>query len=654
MPDTMDGLSMNLEAANMQKLRGVFPECFAQGKLDIDKLLSLCGEYIDNDFEKYKFEWKGKSECLRLAQKRSTGTLRPCPEESVDFDTTQNLYIEGDNLEVLKLLQTAYYRRVKMIYIDPPYNTGNDFVYEDDFADPLARYREVTQQTTKSNPETMGRYHTNWLNMMYPRLRLAANLLRDDGVCFISIDDNEVTNLRKVCDEVFGEENFLGIILWKKKTNGNNMGFIPPVHDYIIAYARSTVDIQDIGYDVTEEHMSKTYSNPDNDPRGAWTTMDLSANHKGPYFSITNPVTGETFNPPEGRYWVFNEEEVKRRIADGRIIFGKTGTTRPVQKVFAAERIHGKIRAESWWDKHGMNEDATAEIRELFGQGKLFTHPKPSKLIYNLVKIATSANDIILDFFSGSATTAHAVMQLNAEDGGNRQFIMVQLPEVCDEKSEAYKAGYKTICEIGKERIRRAGTKIQNENNKRKSVPVLETEEEISLFAAAAHAKGTAGVEQVKPLFRQADISRKIDTGFRVFKLDTSNLKTWDSTPIGDDLPTLYARMNGMIHRVKSDRSDLDMVCEVMLKLGVPLTYSVSQITVNDGSPAGGKAAWAVGDDCLLLICLADDVRPEDVEEMAEYAPAKLIIARESFADDTAMANAYYILRDRGIELKLV
>ena len=616
----LDGRSMNIEQTNMDKLKAVFPECFAEGKLDIDKLLSLCGEYIDNDFEKYKFEWKGKAECLKLAQKRSTGTLRPCSEESVNFDTTQNLYIEGDNLEVLKLLQTAYYRKVKMIYIDPPYNTGNDFVYEDDFADPMARYKEITQQTTKSNPETMGRYHTNWLNMMYPRLRLAANLLRDDGVIFISIDDNEVTNLRKVCDEVFGEENFIGTILWKKKTNGNNMGFIPPVHDYILAYARSIIDIKDVGYDVTEEHINKIYSNPDNDPRGAWTTMDLSANHKGPYFSITNPITGESFDPPEGRYWVFNEDEVKRRIADGRIIFGKTGTTRPVQKVFAAERIQGKIRAESWWDKHGMNEDATSEIRELFGQGKLFTHPKPSKLIYNLVKITTEQDDIILDFFSGSATTAHAVMQLNAEDGGNRKFICVQLPEVCDEKSEAYKAGYKNICEIGKERIRRAGAKILSKAE--------QTNQQIKI-----------GKEE-KPL---------PDVGFKVFKLDTSNLKTWDSTPVTeDDMQILFDRMNGMIHRVKSDRSDMDMIYEIMLKLGVPLTYSVEKIEVN------GKIAYTVGEDCLLLICLAEDVHPEDVEAMAEYAPAKLIIARDSFKNDTAMANAHYILRDRKVELKLV
>ena len=302
MPEILDGMSFDMERSNIEKLRAAFPDCFAEGKLDIDKLLSLCGEYADEDFEKYSFTWKGKADCLRLAQKRSTGTLRPCPAESVNWDATRNLYIEGDNLEVLKLLMTAYFRKVKMIYIDPPYNTGNDFVYADDYADPLERYKEVTAQTTKSNPETMGRYHTNWLNMMYPRLRLAANLLRDDGVCFISIDDNEVTNLRKLCDEAFGEENFLGTILWKKKTNGNNMGFIPPVHDYIVVYAKSVESVHDLGYPISEEFISKTYSNPDNDPRGAWTTMDLSANHKGPYFPIQNPQTGEIFNPPEGRY----------------------------------------------------------------------------------------------------------------------------------------------------------------------------------------------------------------------------------------------------------------------------------------------------------------------------------------------------------------
>ena len=280
MVDKLDGLSMDIEAANKERLRAVFPECFSEGKLDIDKLLSLCGEYITDDFEKYEFRWKGKSDCLRIAQRRSTATLRPCPSESVNFDTTQNLYIEGDNLEVLKLLQKSYFRKVKMIYIDPPYNTGNDFVYEDDFADPMRRYMEVTQQTTKSNPETMGRYHTNWLNMMYPRLRLAANLLRDDGVIFISIDDNEAANLRKLCDEVFGEENFVSQQIWEKKfAPQNDDKYITAVHDYILIYAKSKENWKPRLQERTGAALEK-FKNLDNDERGVWTSGDLTSKTK--------------------------------------------------------------------------------------------------------------------------------------------------------------------------------------------------------------------------------------------------------------------------------------------------------------------------------------------------------------------------------------
>ena len=297
MTNTMDGFSMNIEQANMDKLKAVFPECFAEGKLDIDKLLSLCGEYIDNDFEKYKFEWKGKAECLRLAQKRSTGTLRPCPEESVNFDTTQNLYIEGDNLEVLKLLQTAYYRKIKMIYIDPPYNTGNDFVYEDDFADPMARYKEVTRQTTKSNPETMGRYHTNWLNMMDPRLRLAANLLRDDGVIFISIDDNEVTNLRKVCDEVFGEENYIGLLPRITKIAAKSTIAIANNNDYLLVYSKSN----SIHFNL-QSHTDEGFKNSDEylETRGLYKlnqTLDYDSLQYSPSLDYPIEIDGETFYP---------------------------------------------------------------------------------------------------------------------------------------------------------------------------------------------------------------------------------------------------------------------------------------------------------------------------------------------------------------------
>ena len=619
MPDILDGLSMNIEQTNLDKLRSVFPECVSEGKLDIDKLLSLCGEYIDNDFEKYKFEWKGKADCLRLAQKRSTGTLRPCPEESVDWDTTQNLYIEGDNLEVLKLLQTTYYRKVKMIYIDPPYNTGNDFVYADDFADPIARYKEVTQQTTKSNPETMGRFHTNWLNMMYPRLRLAANLLRDDGVIFISIDDNEVSNLRKVCDEVFGEENFVGMISWFKKASpSNDAQYFSNDIEYIVVYAKQKIIWFPNRLPLNEKQM-KYYQNPDNDPRGVWNSSTYTCNktkaeRPNLFYSITNPFTGKEVWPKETAVWAYSMAQYEQHIKDNLLFWGVDGNAQfPRFKKFLTNH-QGVVNRTLWhYDDVNHTQGASQELQGLNIVG--FPTPKPTRLVEKILRIASDKDSIILDFFSGSATTAHAVMQLNAEDGGNRRFVLVQLPELCDEKSEAYKAGYKNICEIGKERIRRAGKKIQEE-----------------------HTHVTMEEDQ-----------NPLDVGFRVFKLDTSNLETWDATPIeNEQLDLLYQRMNSMIHRVKPERTDLDMIYEIMLKLGVPLTYSVTPFSINN------KTVYGVGDDCLLLVCLAENVQPEDVEQMTKYAPAKIIISRDSFADDTAMANAYYILRDHGIELKLV
>lgn len=621
MPEIMDGMSMDLERANMDKLRSVFPECFAEGKLDIDKLLSLCGEYVSNDFEKYKFEWKGKADCLRLAQKRSTGTLRPCPEESVDWDTTQNLYIEGDNLEVLKLLQTAYYRKVKMIYIDPPYNTGNDFVYADDFADPMARYKEVTQQTTKSNPETMGRFHTNWLNMMYPRLRLAANLLRDDGVIFISIDDNEVDNLKKLCNEVFGEENFLAQIVWEKRfTRSNNARLFASLTDYILVYRKSDA-VTYLRAPRTEKSDS-IYNNPDNDPRGVWTSVSYvnpATKEQRPNltYSIKNPITGQEITHPT-HAWKYEYETYQKHVSENRLYWGANGENAyPRLKKFLSEVEDGMVPVNLWKREEVGTTDAASKDLATLMEAKVFDFPKPVELIKTMVQIAALNKDsIIIDFFSGSATTAHAIMQLNAEDGGNRKFVLVQLPEACEEKSPAFIAGYKNICEIGKERIRRAGKKL------------TETDGQMQI-----------GDSEKKPL----------DVGFRVFKLDSSNLQTWDATPVDElRLEDLLNRMNTMINRVKADRSDLDMVCEVMLKLGVPLTYSVNKVAVNS------KVAYTVGDDCLLLVCLAADITPEDVEAMAEYVPAKVIISRDSFANDTAMANAYYILRDRGVELKLV
>ena len=326
----------------------------------------------------------------------------------IDHGVQMNFLIEGDNLASLQLLEKTHKGKIDLIYIDPPYNTGaKDFVYDDAFVD-----------------TTDGFNHSKWLSFMKQRLSLSKKLLAAHGTIFISIDDNEFSQLKLLCDEVFGANNYVGTILWKKKTNGNNMGWLPPVHDYILCYSKEIGKIYDFGFEVSEEDILKNYSNPDNDPRGPWTTTDLSANHKGPYFPVTNPKTGDVYYPPAGRYWVFNEQEIQRRIADGRIIFGKSGMARPVQRVFAKDRKFSKRKVESWWDNHGMNADATQELKDIFGVAKVFTHPKPTQLIKDIVKMSCSKTATILDFFAGSGTTGHAVMKLNAEDGGTRRFIL--------------------------------------------------------------------------------------------------------------------------------------------------------------------------------------------------------------------------------------
>lgn len=543
-------------------------------------------------------------------------------------------------------------------------------MYEDDFTDPLARYKEVTQQTTKSNPETMGRYHTNWLNMMYPRLRLAANLLRDDGVIFISIDDHEVFNLKKVCDEVFGEENFVICFPRVTKKAGKTTDDIAKNHDFILMYTKNSITTYNLqshtdeGFKFSDEFVSE---------RGMYKlnqTLDYDSLQYSPSLDYPIEINGEIFYPgnsyekymerKNGNYaradwaWRWSKELfdfgykngfiVIKRYNDYSRIYTKTYQNAKIVKkgdTFVIEKIQRTKALSSleFIENEYSNDNSKKNLSTLFASN-VFDYSKPVSLLKFLCKFTTSNDDIILDFFSGSATTAHAVMQLNAEDGGSRQFIMVQLPEVCDEKSEAYKAGYKNICEIGKERIRRAGKKI-NEELGIKSEELGVRSEELGI--------GNSLITPNSKLLIQPTSNSKLDIGFKVFKLDSSNLKTWDNTPVtAEQMDLLYERMNNMIHRVKSDRSDMDMVCEIMLKLGVPLTYSVTAIEIN------GKTAYSIGEDSLLLICLAPDVQPEDVEQMAEYAPAKLIISRESFVDDTAMANAHYILKDYGVELKLV
>ena len=627
--------SLDIEEVNKEKLKSVFPECFAEGKLDFDKLLNLCGEYIDNDFEKYKFEWNGKSECYKIAGKRSTGTLRPCKEESVNFDTTNNLYIEGDNLEVLKLLQTAYYRKVKMIYIDPPYNTGNDFVYEDDFKDPIAKYKEVTQQTTKSNPETMGRYHTNWLNMMYPRLRLASNLLRDDGVIFISIDDNEVTNLRKICDEVFGEENFVALISNTNNPKGRSDDkFVATAHEYIVIYAKSLSCIDWYGFEPTEK-IIKRYNKLDEQQK-KYREIDLRKTGENDlredrpnlfYYFYYNEKTSDFYpsrdvNTPDGYIQIKPQREDQK---EGNWRWGldtaKAQITSLVPKFMPSRKVWGVMEKDylenrslvkptsSWIFKDVNSERGSEEFIELGFDKRVFPKPKPLGTIKRCLKLSTTQDDIILDFFSGSATTAHAVMQLNAEDGGNRRFICVQLPELCDEKSEACKAGYKNICEIGKERIRLAGKKIAEQNS-------------------------------------------SVDVGFKVFKLDSSNLIKWDSTPI-EDVEELQKRLALLNETIKPERNELDVVYEAMLKLGIKLDIPVKEVNIHD------KKAYLIEDNnAYTLICLdygSDGINADDMKTMCEeYKPTRIVASEQAFKDDIALSNAHYILKDHNIEMKLL
>ena len=619
MSNKLDGMSMNIEQTEMEKLKAVFPQCFAEGKLDIDKLLSLCGEYIDNDFEKYKFEWKGKIESLKLAQKRSTGTLRPCKAESVNFDETKNLYIEGDNLEVLKLLQTAYYNKIKMIYIDPPYNTGNDFVYEDDFADPMARYKEVTQQTTKSNAETMGRYHTNWLNMMYPRLRLAHNLLTEDGAIFISIDDNEITNLRKLCDEIFGEENFVIQISWRRTDNQPNVGKVARVKEYILCYAKNNSMLQLGKLPLTDKAKGEYRYEDEN---GLFRRAILLDKTRGRHYYPVTTKSGNVLNGP----WMKTEEEFRRLDEQGAIYWTSGGDEQPYGKIYLKDS-QGAIPNDFWGIEYGTNQRASLEVEKLFGK-RYFDFPKPVSLIKMLIRLGANNDSIVMDFFSGSSTTAQAIMEMNVEDSGERKFIMVQLPEILEEKSLAFKDGYENICEIGKERIRLAGKKILEETTT-ETVDVAQYGEGYEVDAVASKYKN-------------------LDIGFKVFKLDDSNLKTWDGTPIQDkQIDLFYERLNAMIDTVKDDRTDMDVVYEVMLKMGIPLDVEVQYMEIND------KIAYIVG-DFILMICLADKITAEDIENMAQYAPAKIICAEAGFADDSALSNAHYILKDRAIELKLV
>jgi adenine-specific DNA-methyltransferase len=610
----LNGQSLDIVSENVTKLKEIFPEVFSEGKVDYTKLEEALGEFRETQNERYNFTWNGKQNAKKIAQTPSAGTLRPCKEESKDWDSTKNLYIEGDNLEVLKLLQKSYHKKVKMIYIDPPYNTGKDFVYKDNFKDNIKNYLEQTGQVDSegnrlsTNSETNGRYHSDWLSMMYPRLKLARNLLKDDGVIFISIDDNEVANLRKLCDEIFGEDNFVASSVWQKKYGpANDAKYISQTHESILVYAKN-LQFWIPGILPRTEEQLKAFSNPDNDERGLWRASDLSVRTHSSLgdYTIVGP-NGEKYNPPASRAWAVNQNKFFELQSDNRITFGKDGTSRPMFKKFLTEVKQG-ITPETWWnrDKAGDNKIARYEIKDIFPEN-IFDTPKPTKLIQLILQIANiNDSDIILDFFSGSATTSHSVMKQNSEDNGNRKYVMVQLPEKSNEKSAAYKAGYKNICEIGKERIRRAGKKIIADNPDK-------------------------------------DLSN-LDIGFKVFKLDSSNIKGWDSA-----FDNLETNLLDAVDNIKSDRSSEDLLYEILLKYGLDLTLPIEEKTINN------KKVFIIGFGALV-VCLDDDITTDTVEAIAklkeEYKSEvmRVVFKDSSFKDAVVKTNAIQILKQFGID----
>lgn len=596
---------------NIDKIVQLFPNCVTErigkdGKpelaIDFDKLKAeLTNDVLEEGEERYQFTWPGKRAASRLANETTTQTLRPCREESVDFNNTQNLYIEGDNLEVLKVLRETYLGKVKMIYIDPPYNTGNDFVYNDDFVQEKTEFEQnsglfdeegnQTIDPMQRNTEKNGRFHTDWLNMIYPRLKVAKDLLSDDGVIFISIDDNEVENLKKILSEIFGGQNFISQIIWKKRSTPPNDRIIGAAHEYILCYSKNSFLVKLNLRERTVEQLQR-YQNPDNHPKGPWTSGDLGANVKGGryvaslYFPIVNPNTGETHYPPQNGNWRFNKQTIERLLCNNEIYFGADGKGRPKLKRFLCDVKDG-ITYTSLWDFMPFNTQGSQEMISIMGNISIFDNPKPVNLIKELVKLGSGHKGIIIDFFSGSATTAHAVMQLNAEDNGNRKFIMVQLPELTDEKSEAYKAGYKNICEIGKERIRRAGKKIKEES----------------------------------PLTTQ-----DLDTGFRVLKLDSSNMNDVYYTPEEFSLNTLFSE------NVKEDRTAEDLLFQVMLDLGIELSAKIEKQEI------AGKEVFLV-DENYLIACFDKDVNETTITEIAKMHPVYFVMRDASAASDNVIDN---------------
>lgn len=613
--------SPNFRTDLAKKLEELVPEAIADGKVDVIKLKELLAEDAGEPNERFGLFWPGKKQALRAAQEPTTATLRPAKDESKDWDTTNNIFIEGDNLEVLKVLQKQYHNSIKMIYIDPPYNTGKDFVYPDNFKEGLQNYLEFSQQVDEgnkkisTNTETAGRYHSNWLNMMYPRLKLARNLLTDDGVIFISIDDAEQANLKKICDEIFGEGNFLGSIAWRRFNSQANIGMFAKVKDYILIYARN-MELVDFGRIPLTETAKKEYQYKDE--HGIYARRPCIDSVRGRYVYDIKLPNGRVLS----ENWMITKEVFEDEDRRGLIHWPQNGGN-PMRKIYLQDAMKaGQIANDFWGSEFGNNKNATEEIKNLFDGKRVFDFPKPSKLLKNMIGLGSatklSNDDIILDFFSGSATTAHAVMQLNAEDGGNRKHIMVQLPEPTDEKSEAFKAGYKKISDIARERINRAGEKIKAD------------------FAD-----------------KLAERETPLDVGYRTYKLADTNFTKWQSAPTGD-LTELQARLDLMRESSNDNASEEDLLVEVLLKMGLPLTTRTKTVDV-DGLHVYQVVAEGDSTEGQPVLYLNEHAKPT-LEQLraiiTDLTPSKFVILDDAFQGDNQLkTNLVQTCKSYDVEL---
>ena len=609
-----DGQSADIVSDNISKMKELFPDAFSEGGVNFDTLRQLLGDasVLDEGEEKYGLSWHGKKKARQIALTPSTGTLLPCPDESVDWDTTKNLFIEGDNLEVLKLLQKSYANKVKMIYIDPPYNTGKEFIYPDRFQENLDTYLKYTGQVDEegmkfsSNTESTGRMHSNWLSMMYSRLKIARGLLKNDGILFVSIDDNEIANLTSICHDIFGEDHFLGCFVWKRRQNADSRNYsnVSPDHEYILAYAK-TLDAQLKGKSID----TSKYKNPDNDPRGDWASIDLSGlatsdQRPNLHYDIVDPETGNSYPPNPNRGWSKSKDRVQKMIEEGQILFPAKPTGRPREKKFIAD-LQSSVTGVSTWlssDISGFTTNGTREVSSLFG-AKVFDFPKPVQLIKFFVDQLTSKDDIVMDFFAGSATTAQAVMEASAEDSNNRRFLCIQLPEPVGEKTEAFKQGFKTITELALERVKLAAKKIDNDD---------------------------------------------VDTGVKLLKLAGSSIQVWnpDRTDIEESL------LSHEEHLVEG-RTEQDVLYELLLKRGVDLTAPI------ETREMAGKNIYSIGYG-VLFACLDESITKEQVEDIAqaiitwygELAPSSdthVFFRDSAFRDDVSKTNMAAILQQNGL-----